>query len=69
MSNSVLVRFDVAAEGDDVGFALCGQDVQPYSQVDDGGDLRAEIVLETTVEDARRVRLLPDVNHISQRKV
>ena len=32
-------------------------------------DLRAEIVLETTVEDARRVRLLPDVNHISQRKV
>ena len=82
MSNSVLVRFDVAAEGDDVGFAVCGQDVQPHSQVDDGGedlgelmptsalvDLRAEIVLETTVEDARRVRLLPDVNHISQRQV
>ena len=82
MSNSVLVRFDVAAEGDDVGFVVCAQDVQPHSQVDDGGgdlgelmptsalvDLRAEIVLETTVGDARRVRLLPDVNHISQRKV
>ena len=82
MSNSVLVRFDVAAEGDDVGFAVCGQDVQPHSQVDAGGedlgellptsalvDLRAEIVVETTVEDARRVRLLPDVNHISKRKV
>ena len=63
MSNSVLVRFDVAAEGDDVGFAVCAQDVQPHSQVDDGCedlgelmptsalvDLRAEIVLETTVE-------------------
>ena len=38
MSNSVLVRFDAAAEGDDVGFAVCGQDVQPHSQVDDGGE-------------------------------
>ena len=79
MSNSGLVRFVVAA----TLVLLCvARIVQPHSQIDDGGedlgellptsalvDLRAEIVLETTVEDARRVRLSPDVNHISQRKV
>ena len=32
-------------------------------------DPRTEVVLETTVDDARRVRQIPDVNHISQRKV
>ena len=32
-------------------------------------DHRSELVLETTVDDARRVRQIPDVNHISQRKV
>ena len=32
-------------------------------------DHRTELVLETTVDDARRVRQIPDVHHISQRKV
>ena len=32
-------------------------------------DHRTEVVLETTVDDARRVRQIPGVNHISQRKV
>ena len=82
MSNSVLVRFDVAAEGNDIGFAVRGHYAHLHSQVNDGGedlgellptsillDQRADVVLETTVEDARRVRQLHGVNHISQRKV
>ena len=80
MSNSVLVRFD--AEGNDVGFDVRGQDVHLTSQSlvgnEDLGELlptsasldqHTELVLETTVDDARRVRQIPDVNHISQRKV
>ena len=77
MSNSVLVRFDVAAEGNDAGFAVRGQDVHLRSQVNDGEllptsislDQRAEVVQETTVDDARRVRQIHGVSHISQRKV
>ena len=82
MSNSVLVRFYVAEEGNDAGFAVRGQDVHLTSQSlvghEDLGELlpasasldpRTELVLETTVDDARRVRQIPDVHHISQRKV
>ena len=82
MSNSVLVRFYVAEEGNDAGFDVRGQDAHFTSQSlvghEDLGellpasaslDLRTELVLETTVDDARRVRQIPDVNHISQRKV
>ena len=82
MSNSVLVRFYVAEEGNDAGFAVRGQDVHLTSQSlvghEDLGELlpasasldpRTEHVLETTVDDARRVRQFPDAHHISQRKV
>ena len=82
MSNSVLVRFYVPEEGNDAGFAVRGQDVHLTSQSlvghEDLGELlpasasldpRTEFVLETTVDDARRVRQIPDVHHISQRKV
>ena len=82
MSNSVLVRFYVAEEGNDAGFAVRGQDVHFTSQSlvghEDLGELlpasasmdpRTEHVLETTVDDARRVRQIHDVHHISQRKV
>ena len=82
MSNSVLIGFDVAEEGNDAGFAVRGQDMHLTSQVNDGSedlgellptstslDQRAEVVLETTVDDARRVRQIHGVNHISQRKV
>ena len=82
MSNSVLVRFYVAEEGIDAGFFVRCQDVYLTSQSlvghEDLGELlpasasldhRTEFVLETTVDDARRVRQIPDVNHISQRKV
>ena len=77
MSNSVLVRFYVAEEGNDAGFAVRGQDVHLTSQSlvgdEDLGELlpasasldpRTEFVLETTVDDARRVRQIPDVHHI-----
>ena len=80
MSNSVLVRFHVAEEVNDAGFDVRGQDVHLNSQShvchEDLGELlpasvsldhRTEVVLETTVDDARRVRQIPDVNHISQR--
>ena len=82
MSNSVSVRFYVAEEGNDAGFDVRSQDVHLNSKShvghEDFGELlpaslsrdrRAEVVLETTVDDARRVRQIPDVNHISQRKV
>ena len=82
MSKSVLVRFYVAEEGNDAGFAVRSQDVHLTSQSlvghEDLGELlpasasletRTELVLETTVDDARRVRQIPDVHHISQRKV
>ena len=82
MSNSVSVRFDAAEEGNDTGFDVRGQDVHLNSKVHDGSedlgellpaspslDQRAEVVLETTVDDARRVRQLHGVNHISERKV
>ena len=82
MSNSVLVRFHVAEEGRDAGFDVRGQDVHLNSQSlvghEDLGELLpasasldhdTEVVLETTVDDARRVRQIPDVNNISQRKV
>ena len=77
----MLVRFYVAEEGNDAGFAVRGQDVHLTSQSlvghEDLGELlpasasldpRTELVLETTVDDARRVRQIPDVHHISQRK-
>ena len=32
-------------------------------------DHRTELVMESTVGDSRRVRQIPDVDHISQRKV
>ena len=80
MSNSVLVRFYVAEEGNDAGFDVRGQDVHLTSQSlvghEDLGELlptsasldhRTERELETTVDDARRVRQIPDVHHISQR--
>ena len=69
MSNSVLVRFYVAEEGNDDGFDVRGQDVHVTSQSlvghEDLGELlpasasldhRTELVLETTVDDAQRVR-------------
>ena len=78
MSNSVLVRFYVAEEGNDAGFDVRGQDLHLTLQSlvghEDLGELlpasasldhRTEFVLETTVGDARRVRQIPDVNHIS----
>ena len=81
MSNSVLVRFYVAEEGSDAGFDVRSQDVHLSSQSlvghEDLGELlrasasldhRTELVLETTVDDARRVRQILDVNRISQRK-
>ena len=68
-SNSVLVRFYVAEEGNDGGFDVRGQDVHLTSQSlfghEELGELlpasasldhRTELVLETTVDDARRVR-------------
>ena len=80
--NSVLVRFYVAEEGNDVGFVVNGHDVHLTSQSPVGHedlgvllptsaslDHRTEIVLETIVDDARSVRQIPDVHHISQRKV
>ena len=80
MANSVLVRFYVAEEGNDAGFDVRGQDVHLTSQSlvghEDLGELlpasgsldhRTELVLETTVDDARRVRQILDVNRISQR--
>ena len=82
MSDSVLVRFHVAEEGNDASFDVRGQDVHLNSQShvgnEDLGELlpasvsldhRAEVVLETTVDDARRVRQILGVNHISHRKV
>ena len=82
MSNSVLVRFYVAEERNHAGFDVRGQDAHLTSQSlvghEDLGELfpasasldhRTELALETTVDDARRVRQIPDVNHISQRKV
>ena len=81
-ANSVLVRFYVAEEGNDACFDVRGQDVHLTSQSllghEEMGELltasaslghRTELVLETTVDYARRVRQIPDVNHISQRKV
>ena len=81
MSNSVLVRFDVAEEGNDAGLDVRGQDEHLNSQVNDGSedlgellpattslDQPAEVVLETTVDDARGVRQILGVNHMSQRK-
>ena len=72
----------VAEEGSDAGFDVRGQDVHLNSQVNDGsedlGELlpastslgqRAEVVLETTVDAARRVRQILGINHMSQRKV
>ena len=80
MSNSVLVRFYMAEEGNDAGFVVSGHDVHLKSQShvahEDLGELlpasasldpRTEAVLETTVDDARRVRQILDVNRISQR--
>ena len=80
MSNSVLVRFFMAVEGNDAGLVVSGHDVhlKSHSQVahEDLGELlpasasldpRTEVVLETTVDDARRVRQILDVNSISQR--
>ena len=83
MSNSVLVRFYVSEEGNDAFFFdVRSQDAHLNSQShvghEDWGELlptsvsldhRTEVVLETTVDDARIVRQIPDVNHISQRKV
>ena len=82
MSNSVLVLFFVSQEGNDAGFDVRSQDVHLNSQSHVGhenlGELLptsvsldhcTEFVLETTVDDARRVRQIPDVNHISQREV
>ena len=79
-SNSVLVRFYVAEKGSDAGFDVRGQDVHLSSQSLVGHedlsellpasaslDLRTEVMLETTVGDARRVRPILDVNTISQR--
>ena len=52
---------------------LRGQDVHLTSQslgpASASLDPRTELVLETTVDDARRVRQIPDVHHISQREV
>ena len=72
----------IAEEGNDALFAVRGQDVHLTSQSlvghEDLGELlpasasldpRTELVLETTVDDARRVRQIPDFHHISQRKV
>ena len=76
MSSSVLVRFDVAEEGNDTGF--CASNSQVHDGSEDLGELllaspsldqHAEVVLETTVDDAHRVRQILGVNHISQRKV
>ena len=82
MSNYVLVRFYVAEEGNDAGFDVRGQDAHLTSQslvghenlgellpASASPDHRTELVSETTVDDVRRVRQIPDVNHISQRKV
>ena len=82
ISNSVMVRFHVAEEGNDAGFDVRGRDAHLNSQSHVGHedlgevlpasaslDHRTEVVLETTVDDARRVRQIPGVNHISQRKV
>ena len=68
MSKSVLVRFYVAEEGNDAGFNVRGQDVHLTSQSlvghEDLGELlpatasldhRTELVLETTVDDARNM--------------
>ena len=76
-SNSVLVRFYVAEKGSD---DVRGQDVHLSSQSLVGHEdlsellpasasleLRTEVMLETTVGDARRVRPIFDVNTISQR--
>ena len=69
-------------EETDAGFDVRGQDVHLNSQVNDGSedlgellpastslDQRAEVVLETTVDAARRVRQILGINHMSQRKV
>ena len=66
-------------EGNDAGFVVRGHDVHLKSQshvAHEGlGELlpasasldhRTELVLETTVDDARRVRQILDVNRISR---
>ena len=59
--------------GQDVHFtsqSLVGhEDLGELLQASASLDYRTELVLETTVDDARRMRQIPDVNHISQRKV
>ena len=80
MSNSVLVRFYMTEEGNDAGFVVSGHDEHFKSQSlvghEDLGELlpasasldpRTEVVLETTVDDARSLWQILDVNHISQR--
>ena len=82
MMNSVLVQFDISSETVSGGFFvrqfdLDNQAVGSADETEDLGqitaeylhDPRHEIVIETTAEDARRVRQLPGVHHISQRKV
>ena len=80
--NSVLVALEIGAASIHDGFAVQRVDVdgsagQAGPDVEDLGDIclaslqtpRTELVLETTVEDARRIRQLQGVRHISQRKV
>ena len=72
--------FYMAEEGNDVCFVVNGHDVHFKSQSlvghEDLGELlptsasldhRTQLVLETTVDDARSVRQILDVSHISQR--
>ena len=82
MTNSVLVGFDVIAEIVSGGFVAreydCDiQTLEPPGETVDLGEInadvlnlpRVEIVMGTDVDDARRVRLMSGVHHISQRKV
>ena len=81
VTNSVLVCFEVSSEIVNGGFSVnsIGVDL-PFDGMEDAtedlGDLsvhasdepRTEIVMETTVDDARRIRKLESVKHISQRR-
>ena len=82
MLNSVLVRFEISSEVVTGGFYSRQVDFDPLTldsegPLEDLGDIisdpldaqRVELVMETSVEDARRVRQLSGVHHVAQRKV
>ena len=81
MSNCVLARFDIRENTVAGGFYVRKVDLDTGTQLNveedvlgeiqdaSAGSVRDEIVIETTVDDARRIRQLPGVCHVSQRKV